>query len=156
MLYTQRSRAALRINKTNHMYLVCKTFQGRNLSNFFNDVLENRWFWHYPMSNFHAQWNLLFYKPVETFTILWKYFFLVHSASQMLPSTWSRISAQLTKPHMQERVILHAKLKVSSMKDRKYIQKGGLITKDIFNNEHSKTIFQSPVFQLFNLINVKS
>ena len=37
------------------------------------------------------------------------------------------------------------------MKDRKYIQKGGLITKDIFNNEHSKTIFQSTVFQLFNL-----
>ena len=31
----------LRIIKTNHMYLVYKTFQGRNLSNFFGGILEN-------------------------------------------------------------------------------------------------------------------
>ena len=34
MLCTHLSRVNLRIIKTNHMYLVYKTFQGRNLSNF--------------------------------------------------------------------------------------------------------------------------
>ena len=40
MLCTHLSRVALRIIKTNHMYLVYKTFQGRNLSNFFGGILE--------------------------------------------------------------------------------------------------------------------
>ena len=41
MLYTYLSRVTLRKIKTNHMYLVYKTFQGRNLSNFFCGILEN-------------------------------------------------------------------------------------------------------------------
>ena len=32
-----------RIIKTNHMYLVYKTFQGRNLSKIFGGILENWW-----------------------------------------------------------------------------------------------------------------
>ena len=49
MLCTHLSRVALRIIKTNHMYLVYKIFQGRNLSNFFGGILENQWstFWYY-------------------------------------------------------------------------------------------------------------
>jgi len=42
LFVTHLSRVALRIIKTNHMYLVYKTFQGRNLSNFFGGILENR------------------------------------------------------------------------------------------------------------------
>ena len=38
---THLSKVTLRIIKTNCMYLVYKTFQGRNLSNFFCDILEN-------------------------------------------------------------------------------------------------------------------
>ena len=51
MLCTHLSRVALRIIKTNHMYLVYKTFQGRNLSNFLvvfwkiDDFIDT--FWHY-------------------------------------------------------------------------------------------------------------
>ena len=36
------SRVALRIIKTNHMYLVYKIIQGRNLSNFYGGILENQ------------------------------------------------------------------------------------------------------------------
>ena len=50
MLCTHLSRVALRIIKTNHMYLVYKTFQGRNLSNFFGGILENRWFHKYILT----------------------------------------------------------------------------------------------------------
>ena len=42
MLCTHLSRVSLGIIKTNCMYLVYKTFQGRNLSNFFGGILENR------------------------------------------------------------------------------------------------------------------
>ena len=42
MLCTHLSRVALSIIKTNHMYLVYKTFQARNLSNFFGAILENQ------------------------------------------------------------------------------------------------------------------
>ena len=42
MLCTHLSKAALRIIKSNHMFLVYKTFQGRNLSHFFGGILENR------------------------------------------------------------------------------------------------------------------
>ncbi len=42
MLCTHLSRVPLRIIKTSHMYLVYKTFQGRNLSNFFGGILENQ------------------------------------------------------------------------------------------------------------------
>ena len=41
MLCTHQSRVLLRIIKTSHMYLVFKTFQARNLSNFFGAILEN-------------------------------------------------------------------------------------------------------------------
>ena len=41
MLCTHLSRVAVRIIKTNHMYLVYKTFQGRNLSKNFGGILEN-------------------------------------------------------------------------------------------------------------------
>ena len=50
MLCTHLSRVVLRIIKTNHMYLVYKTFQGRNLSNFFGGILENRWFHKYILT----------------------------------------------------------------------------------------------------------
>ena len=50
MLCTHLSRVPLRIIKTNHMYLVYKTFQGRNLSNFFGGILENRWFHKYILT----------------------------------------------------------------------------------------------------------
>ena len=50
MLCTQLSRVALRIIKTNHIHLVYKTFQGRNLSNFFSGILENRWFHKYILT----------------------------------------------------------------------------------------------------------
>ena len=42
MLCPHLSRVALRIIKTNHMFLVYKTFEGRNLSNFFDGILENQ------------------------------------------------------------------------------------------------------------------
>ena len=42
MLCTHLSRVALRIIKTNQMYLLYKTFQGRNLSNYFGGILENQ------------------------------------------------------------------------------------------------------------------
>ena len=42
MLCTHLSRVTLRIIKTNHMYLVYKTFQVRILSNFFGGILENQ------------------------------------------------------------------------------------------------------------------
>ena len=42
MLCTHLSRVALRIIKTNHLYLAYKTFQGRNLSNFLGGILENQ------------------------------------------------------------------------------------------------------------------
>ena len=42
MLSTHLKSVALRIIKTNHMYLVYKTFQGRNLSDFFGGILENQ------------------------------------------------------------------------------------------------------------------
>ena len=38
MLCTHLSRVALRIMKINHMYPVYKTFQGKNLSNFFSGI----------------------------------------------------------------------------------------------------------------------
>ena len=41
ILSTHLSRVALSIIKTNHMYLVYKNFQGRNLSNFFVGILGN-------------------------------------------------------------------------------------------------------------------
>ena len=44
MLCTHLIRVALWIIKTNHIYLVFKTFQGRNLLIFFGGILENRWF----------------------------------------------------------------------------------------------------------------
>ena len=47
MLCTHLSRVAFRIIKTNDTYLVYKTFQGRNLSNFFGGILENWWFHKY-------------------------------------------------------------------------------------------------------------
>ena len=50
LLSTHLSGVALRIIKTNHMYLVYKTFQGRNLSNFFGGILENRWFHKYILT----------------------------------------------------------------------------------------------------------
>ena len=37
-------RVPLRLIKTNQMYLVYKTFQCRNQSNFFGGILESRWF----------------------------------------------------------------------------------------------------------------
>ena len=42
MFCTHLSRVTFRIFKTNHMYLVYKTSQARNLSNFFGVILENR------------------------------------------------------------------------------------------------------------------
>ena len=42
MLRDHLSRVPLRIIKTNHIYLVYKTFQGRNLSIFLGGILENR------------------------------------------------------------------------------------------------------------------
>ena len=50
MLCTHLSRVALRIIKTNHKYLVYKTFQGRNLPNFFDGILENQWFHKYILT----------------------------------------------------------------------------------------------------------
>ena len=50
MLCTWLSRVALRIIKTNHMYLAHKTFQGRNLSNLFGAILDNRWFHKYILT----------------------------------------------------------------------------------------------------------
>ena len=50
MLCPHLSRVALRIIKTNHMYLAYKTFQGRNLSNFFGGNLENQWFHKYILT----------------------------------------------------------------------------------------------------------
>ena len=51
MLCTQLSRVALRIIKTNHIHLVYKTFQGRNLSNvsvvFWKIDNSINTFWHY-------------------------------------------------------------------------------------------------------------
>ena len=53
MLYTHLRRVALRINKTNHMYLFHKIFHGRNLAcNFFSVVFWKiddfiNTFWHY-------------------------------------------------------------------------------------------------------------
>ena len=41
MVCTHLSRVVLRIIKTNHMYLVYKTFQGRNLSTFFSGILKD-------------------------------------------------------------------------------------------------------------------
>ena len=40
MLCNHVSRVALRIIKTNQMYLLYKTFQGRNLLHFFGGILE--------------------------------------------------------------------------------------------------------------------
>ena len=42
MLCTHLSRVNLRLIKTNHMYKVYKTFQGRNLSEKFGGILENQ------------------------------------------------------------------------------------------------------------------
>ena len=52
MLYTHlsRIRVALRIIKTNHMYLVNKTFQGWNLSKISSGILENQWFHKYILT----------------------------------------------------------------------------------------------------------
>ena len=44
MLCTHLNRVALRRIKTNRIYLVYKTFKGRNLSIFFRGILENQWF----------------------------------------------------------------------------------------------------------------
>ena len=50
-LSTHLSRVALRMIKTNHMYLVFKTFQGRNLSNLFGGIWKidgfQNTFWNY-------------------------------------------------------------------------------------------------------------
>ena len=50
MLCTHLIRVPLRIIKTSHMYLDYKTFQGRNLSNFFGGILENLWFHKYNLT----------------------------------------------------------------------------------------------------------
>ena len=50
MLCTHLSRVALGIIKTNHMYLVYETFQGRDLSKNFDGILENRWFLKYILT----------------------------------------------------------------------------------------------------------
>ena len=50
LLCTQLRRVASRIIKTNHMFLVCKTFQGRNLSKIFGDILEIQWFHKYILT----------------------------------------------------------------------------------------------------------
>ena len=47
MLCTLLSRVALRIIKTNYIYLVYKTFQGRNISNLFGGIFEIRLFHKY-------------------------------------------------------------------------------------------------------------
>ena len=50
LLCAHLSRVALRIIKANHMYLVYKTFQGRNLSIFLGSILENRQFSKYILT----------------------------------------------------------------------------------------------------------
>ena len=42
MFCTHLSRLSLGMIKTNCIYIVYKTFQGRNLSNFFGGILENQ------------------------------------------------------------------------------------------------------------------
>ena len=58
-LSTHLSRVPLRIIKTNYMYLVYNTFQGRNLSNFSSGILENRWFHKYilTLSDLYTSFN---------------------------------------------------------------------------------------------------
>ena len=52
-------KVALRIIKTNYVYLVYKTFQGRNLSNFFGRILENQWFSKYFQILSDLYWLLI-------------------------------------------------------------------------------------------------
>ena len=84
-------------------YLVWITFQGRNLSNFFGDILENQWFHKYIHSDFiwplvirrtTARRRLLFcppttYTPVDvcTWNIMKSYWFdLMISAAPIILS----------------------------------------------------------------------
>ena len=58
MIYTHKSRVPLRIIKTNPMYLVYKTFNGKNLANFLGGILENRWFHKYVLTLSNLNWVL--------------------------------------------------------------------------------------------------
>ena len=58
MLCIQLSRLVLRIIKTNPMYLVYKTFNGKNLANFLGGILENRWFHKYVLTLSNLNWVL--------------------------------------------------------------------------------------------------
>ena len=59
--FTHLSIVSLRIITTNHMYVVYKTFQGRNLSNFsvvfWNIVDFTNTFWHYLTFKVHLFWK---------------------------------------------------------------------------------------------------
>ena len=76
MLCTHLSRVVLRIIKTNHMYLVYKIFQGRNLSNFFGDSFENRWFNKYILTLsgllVEEQWTQMISEILILCKDLWK------------------------------------------------------------------------------------
>ena len=62
MLCTLLSRVSLRIIKTNHLYLVYKTFQGTNISIFFCGILENRGFHKFILTSSDILINQIFQK----------------------------------------------------------------------------------------------